>query len=108
MAKQAEDRMTMELPLDGKAKAKVGRKPIGSKAMTAAERKRRSRQNSATRSVDFDKWLLAYLRPLAEARNVTVTQLVYLMASGLKSGRFGIEPSEAEIKNVREMFKSGL
>jgi hypothetical protein len=90
MAKQAEDRKTLELPDLPKLPAKRGPKPLGDKPMTAAERKRRSRQNQrqagftngasgrvpAQLNVEVEELLLRRLRRAAEAEGIPMRDIL--------------------------------
>lgn len=90
MAKQAEDRKTLELPDLPKLPAKRGPKPLGDKPMTAAERKRRSRHNQrqkgfidaasgrvpAQLNVEVEELLIRRLRRAAESEGVPMREVL--------------------------------
>ncbi|GAA5785067.1 hypothetical protein GCM10007860_02240 [Chitiniphilus shinanonensis] len=80
--KHAADRHTAELPgLD--TPRRRGRPSLGARPMTPAERKRRSRQNAGTTSLELDHAFVKWLRRQAQQQGVSVGEL--LMA------RFGVK-----------------
>ncbi|TJZ73576.1 hypothetical protein [Chitiniphilus eburneus] len=73
--KHVADRHTAELPgLD--APRKRGRPTLGARAMTVAERKRRSRQNAGTTSLELDHAFVKWLRRQAAQQGVSVGDLL--------------------------------
>ncbi|MBB5016743.1 hypothetical protein HNQ59_000005 [Chitinivorax tropicus] len=77
--KQAADDKTMELPGMPVPKRR-GRPPIGTRAMTAAERKRRSRQlNGIGSSVDLSRQTARQLRDFANDNNLTIDSAIQML-----------------------------
>jgi hypothetical protein len=85
--RQPEDKKTAELP-GMPNPTKLGRKPIGDEAMTAAERKRRSRAQQrekadwtkdrvpAVFSCDLDETALFLLRRAAKAEGIPIYAII--------------------------------
>ncbi|WP_137936773.1 hypothetical protein [Chitinivorax sp. B] len=77
--KQAADDKTMELPGMPVPKRR-GRPPIGTRAMTPAERKRRSRKlNGIGSSVDLSRQTASQLREFANANNLTIDAAIQML-----------------------------
>lgn len=76
MAKIKDDKKTLELVGIDRPKGRGGRLPVGTSAMSDAERKRRQRTLANQKQVAIDRDLWHCLQSLAESKGQTVEQML--------------------------------